>query len=159
MQVLGTTRKFLHICMHLHQHARNLLNPRSETCSFLDLQFAGALGSGGSEAAGHSLSWGMGYPNLLTPCDDNGVPIPILDVANNNTFDTVRSVLAAASVFTDESLHLPGGRGGDRLLGGAVPPCLSLRGRCAVLPANCALPTVEGSFSHLPPLGLVFIKH
>eukprot|EP00884_Botryococcus_braunii_P020060 jgi/Botrbrau1/6738/Bobra.0324s0024.1 len=67
------------------------------------------------DTPGHSLSWGQGYPNLLTPCpDDNGNPISILNVASNNTFDAVRSVLRAASPLSDQTLHL----GGDEIVTG-----------------------------------------
>jgi Glycosyl hydrolase family 20, catalytic domain len=81
------------------------------------------------ESAGHSLSWGAGYPNLLTPCYDNDKPISILNVASNTTFDAVRSVFKAASPFSDKSLHL----GGDEVVLG----CWGVRPASLPLPLPC----------------------
>lgn len=64
-------------------------------------------------SAGHTASWGKGYPELLTQCyDDQGVPngqLGPLDPTKNSTYNALWLLLReAAQVFPDSYLHLGG---------------------------------------------------
>ncbi|KAM7541632.1 hypothetical protein Aperf_G00000040677 [Anoplocephala perfoliata] len=60
------------------------------------------------DSPGHTLSWGLGYPSIMTSCSgqpDSGVLNPI----KNATYDFVGLLLAEiAGVFPDNALHLGG---------------------------------------------------
>jgi len=56
---------------------------------------------------GHAVSWGSGYPELLTKCDP-GLVAP-LDVTRNETLAAVAALLAeVADIFPDALLHVGG---------------------------------------------------
>ena len=62
--------------------------------------------------AGHTLSWGRGYPELLTPCYTNGQPngeLGPLNPASNGTYEALWALIReTASLFPDSYLHLGG---------------------------------------------------
>ena len=63
--------------------------------------------------AGHTASWGKGYPKLLTQCyDEQGVPngqLGPLDPTRNSTYNALWLLFReAAQVFPDSYLHLGG---------------------------------------------------
>ena len=64
-------------------------------------------------AAGHTASWGKGYPHLLTDCYDateqpTGAKGPI-NPARNETYALLWKLLReAATVFPDSYIHLGG---------------------------------------------------
>ena len=63
--------------------------------------------------AGHTASWGKGYPELLTQCcDEQGVPngqLGPLNPTRNSTYNALWLLLReAAQMFPDTYLHLGG---------------------------------------------------
>ena len=62
--------------------------------------------------SGHTLSWGRGYPELLTPCYTNGAPngeLGPLNPASNGTYEALWALIReTASLFPDSYLHLGG---------------------------------------------------
>ena len=62
--------------------------------------------------AGHTASWGRGYPELLTPCWSGDGPsgeLGPLNPAKNATYEALWSLLReTASLFPDSYLHLGG---------------------------------------------------
>ena len=63
--------------------------------------------------AGHTASWGKGYPELLTQCyDEKGMPngrLGPLNPARNSTYNALWLLLReAAQLFPDTYLHLGG---------------------------------------------------
>ena len=61
---------------------------------------------------GHTLSWGRGYPELLTPCYTNGQlngELGPLNPASNGTYEALWALIReTASLFPDSYLHLGG---------------------------------------------------
>ncbi|KAK9819131.1 hypothetical protein WJX74_008081 [Apatococcus lobatus] len=65
------------------------------------------------DTPGHTLSWGAGYPNLLTDCyDKDGNPTGIkgpMDPTQNETYGTLwRLLQEVVEIFPDAFLHLGG---------------------------------------------------
>ena len=62
--------------------------------------------------AGHTLSWGLGLPRLLTPCYTNGLPdgtFGPIDPTQAATYDTVGALLGeVAAAFPDAYMHIGG---------------------------------------------------
>ena len=89
-------------------------------------------------AAGHTASWGKGYPDLLTPCYTDSQPngeLGPLTPAHNGTFEALWALFRElATLFPDSYLHL----GGDE-----VPfDCWQARG--SLFTAKSHLPVQPG---------------
>ena len=81
--------------------------------------------------AGHTLSWGLGLPGLLTPCYTDGLPdgtFGPIDPTNPETYDTVASLLKeVAAAFPDAYMHI----GGDEVCCCEhESPCQAIRFTC-----------------------------
>ena len=92
------------------------------------------------EAAGHTASWGKGYPELLTQCyDEQGHPngqLGPLDPTQNATYTALWLLLREATqVFPDTYLHL----GGDEVPFDCWQVCNLLPCVCNLLPDVCNL--------------------
>ena len=89
-------------------------------CQAADVQIQHAQQPAGSKfyhltavpGSGHTLSWGRGYPELLTPCYTNGEPngdLGPLNPASNGTYEALWALIReTASLFPDSYLHLGG---------------------------------------------------
>ena len=65
---------------------------------------------------GHTLSWGLGYPELKSPCysgsEPIGVPLGPIDPSKNETYSFMGKLFQEIyTVFQDQFVHL----GGDEL--------------------------------------------
>jgi hexosaminidase len=66
------------------------------------------------DTPGHSYSWGVGYPEILTSCPTitaaaNGANQVALDPTVNKTYEVVEALLAElGGIFTDNAFHLGG---------------------------------------------------
>lgn len=61
--------------------------------------------------AGHVLSWGVAYPDIVTPCQSptRGWNNPPLNPASNETYDIVGKLLTELNgIFPDSLFHLGG---------------------------------------------------
>lgn len=62
------------------------------------------------DTPGHTLSWGEGYPELLSPCYNvSNLNAGPLDPTKNSTYKFVEDLLAeVASIFKDKFIHIGG---------------------------------------------------
>jgi len=65
------------------------------------------------DTPGHTQSWGLGYPELLTQCYEDDKPVPgsygPMDPSNENTYEFLKNLIKElATVFPDSFFHLGG---------------------------------------------------